>query len=98
MSDTTEHYGPAQSVPDVQREPINPYFVVLWVVMVGCVVAGLFLLSVGSSLAGAEAHSFFPTNTGAGLTQIVWGGALLGLAVTTAIVMLGAAAARWERP
>lgn len=90
--DDAEHYariGASRAVPDRRRAPVNPYFITLWVVLGLCVVIGFILITVGNSLA---AHAFEP---GAGLAQIIWGGALLGLAVTTAIVMLGAAAARW---
>lgn len=83
--------GVSRAVPDAQRDPINPYFVILWIVMAGCAIAGFILLSTGSNIA---ANAF--EEPGAGIAQIVWGGALLGLAVTTAIVMLGAAAARWR--
>lgn len=73
------------------KSGVNPYFVTLWVVLGLCVVIGIILISVGNSLAGNAFNA-----PGTGLAQLVWGGALLGLAATTAIVMLGAAAARWE--
>jgi len=99
MSDTA-NAGP--SVESAEEEhaadgvPINPYFVALWIVMVGCAVTGFILLSIGNGLASTFAHQTFGTIKDTGIGQLVWGGALLGLAVTTAIVMLGAAAARWR--
>lgn len=89
--DDTEFYARNSAIRPGQRTSVNPYFITLWVVLGLCILIGVILLSVGNNLAG---NTF--NDPGAGLGQIVWGGAILGLAVTTAIVMLGAAAARWN--
>jgi hypothetical protein len=98
MSDTAHdaHTNAGHGVPDRQGEPQNPYFVALWMILGLCVIVGVILLAVGTNLAQSYMITLAGSSGSSGLGQIVWGASLLGVAVTAFLVMLGAAAARWQ--
>jgi ABC-type phosphate transport system permease subunit len=75
---------------------IDPHFATLWVVAVFCVIIGSILLSVGNDLAHKFSTQLFESSHDTGLGQIVWGSSLLGLAVITLLITIGAGVARWR--